>query len=84
MLLKLFSKIINMVLTIQSVRVNKKLTKKQADDKVKKMGYKIGVKPNPQYKNYHSYRQIKPEKFKKNSFRVKKQGDLLFILGELK
>jgi len=73
-----------MVLTIQSVRVNKKFTKKQADEKIKKLGFKTNVKPNPQYKNFHSYRQIQPEKFKKGSFRVKKQGDLLFILGQLK
>lgn len=73
-----------MVLTVQSVRINKKISKKEANEKVKKMGYKLGVKPNPQYKNYHSYRQIQPDKFKKNSFRVKKQGDMLLILGELK
>ena len=73
-----------MVLTVQSVRINKKISKKEADEKVKKMGYKIGVKPNPQYKNFHSYRQIQPEKFKKGSFRVKKKGDMLLILGELK
>ena len=69
---------------VQSIRVSKKVSKKEADEIVKKLGYKINVKPNPQYKNFHSYRQIQPEKFKKGSFRVKKQGDLLFILGQLK
>ena len=69
---------------VQSIRVSKKVSKKEADEIVKKLGYKINVKPNPQYKNFHSYRQIQPEKFKKGSFRVKKQGDLLFILGQHK
>ena len=61
-----------MALTVQSVRISKKLTKKQADAEVKKMGYKLYVKPNPQYKNFHSYRQIQPNKFKQDSFRIKK------------
>tara|TARA_Y100000114_G_scaffold124521_1_gene120345 strand:- start:412 stop:636 length:225 start_codon:yes stop_codon:yes gene_type:complete len=74
-----------MVLTVQSVRISKKLTKKQADEEVKKMGYKLGVKPNPQYKNYHSYRQIQPQKFKDGSFRIKKlSADKLLVLGVLK
>ena len=51
-----------MTLEVQTIRVSKTIPKKQADLMVKKMGFKLNVKPNPQYKNFHSYRQ----KFKSN------------------
>ena len=52
---------------------------------VKKMGFKLNVKPNPQYKNFHSYRQIQPSRFVRNSFRAKKiNKDMFMILGKLK
>ena len=56
---------------VQSIRINKLISKKEADKIVKKLGFKTNIKPNPQYKNYHSYRQIQPKEFKKDSFRVK-------------
>ncbi len=76
-----------MKLSVQSVRISKKISKERADEMVRKMGFKA-TKPdpikNPQYKNYHSYRQLQPAKFVPKSFRVKKQGDTLLILGFLK
>lgn len=70
---------------VQTIRISRDIPKKEADAIVKKMGLKLGVKPNPQYKNYHSYRQIQPEKFIKSSFRVKliKKG-IFMIVGKLK
>ena len=74
------------MLKVQSVRVSKKFSKKKADEIVRKMGYKVTPvnKNNPQYKNYHSYRQVEPKKFKKDSFRVRKlDSDVLHGLGSL-
>ena len=70
---------------VQTIRVSKIFPKKEADSMVKKMGFKLNVKPNPQYKNYHSYRQIQPQRFIKSSFRVKpiKKG-IYIIVGKLK
>lgn len=76
-----------MKLTIQSVRINKKIPKAEANAMIKKMGYKVtppDKKNNPQYTNFHSYRQLDPRKFVPKSFRIKKQGDTLFVLGFLK
>ena len=56
---------------VQSIRINKLISKKEADKIVKNLGFKTNVKPNPQYKNFHSYRQIQPKEFIKDSFRVK-------------
>jgi hypothetical protein len=56
---------------VQAIRVNKLISKKEADLMVKKLGFKTNIKPNPQYKNYHSYRQIQPKEFIKDSFRMK-------------
>jgi len=70
---------------VQTIRVSRVIPKKEADLMVKKMGFKLNVKPNPQYKNYHSYRQIQPSKFIKGSFRVKKINKNVFmIVGKLK
>tara|TARA_Y100001972_G_C7463808_1_gene236533 strand:- start:51 stop:284 length:234 start_codon:yes stop_codon:yes gene_type:complete len=77
-----------MSLVVQSVRVNKSIPKIEANKVVKKMGYKA-TRPdkikNPQYKNYHSYRQVDPNKFKKGSFRIKKiSPTVLMVFGVLK
>jgi hypothetical protein len=75
-----------MKLTIQSVRINKKIPKTEANRMIKEMGYKVtppDKKNNPQYSNYHSYRQLDPNRFVPNSFRIKKLGDILFVLGLL-
>ena len=70
---------------VQTIRISRDIPKKEADAIVKKMGFKLGVKPNPQYKNYHSYRQIQPEKFIKSSFRVKRiKKGIFMIVGKLK
>lgn len=75
---------------VQSIRVSKKVSKKEADEIVKKLGYKINVKPNPQYKNFHSYRQIQPKEFIKDSFRMKtlkRRGQtklIMVVLGRRK
>ena len=50
------------------------------------MGYKVTpISPNnPQYKNYHSYRQRDPKLFRKGSFRMKKiNPNVLLVLGSL-
>ena len=73
-----------MVLKVQSIRVSKKIPKLEANQIVKKMGYKVTPvsKNNPQYKNYHSYRQLDPNLFQKNSFRIKKiNQDVFLVLG---
>lgn len=76
-----------MVLVVQSVRISNKIPKQEADKMVRKMGYKptpISKNNNPQYKNYHSYRQIDPKKFKKNTFRIKRiNPSTFFVLGHL-
>ena len=70
---------------VQTIRISKDIPKRQANSIIKKMGFKINVKPNPQYKNFHSYRQIQPNKFIKDSFRVKKiNKDMFMIVGKLK
>ena len=71
---------------IQSVRLRKaKYTLSQAKEKVRKMGFKTDVKPNPQYIHWRAFRQIQPDKFKPNSFRTKIiNSDIHLIIGELK
>ena len=70
---------------VQTIRISKDIPKRKANEIIKKMGFKLNVKPNPQYKNFHSYRQIQPSKFIKNSFRVKKiNKDMFLIVGKLK
>lgn len=74
---------------VQSVRFAKTKYKTFADaqKKAKSMGFKSsGVKNNVQYANWHSFRQIQPEKFQPMSFRMKKvdSGNILFVLGKLK
>jgi len=75
---------------IQAIRINKIIPKKEADEMVRQMGFKTNVKPNPQYKNYHSYRQIQPKEFIKDSFRMKtlkkrgKQNQIMAVMGRRK
>lgn len=72
---------------IQTVRISKEIPKKQADEIIKKMGLKLNVKPNPQYKNFHSYRQIQPDKFRKDTFITKiitNKPKIFYIMGLLK
>lgn len=75
-------------MNIQSIRIANTISLKDAKEKVKKMGFKVGVKPNPQYKNFHSFRQIQPDKFVKNTFRVKvlksSNPRIIAIVGKLK
>ena len=62
-----------MTLTIQSIRVRNTISRSDANKIIKKLGYNVTPinKNNPQYKNYHSYRQIQPKEFIKDSFRMK-------------
>jgi hypothetical protein len=71
---------------LQSIRFDKKqYSFKEAKEHAKKLGLKVGVKPNPQYKNYHAFRQLQPREFIKGSFRTeKKRGGILLIIGKLK
>jgi hypothetical protein len=75
---------------IQAIRISKIIPKKEADEMVRQMGFKTNVKPNPQYKNYHSYRQIQPKEFIKDSFRMKtlkkrgKQTVIMAVMGRRK
>lgn len=75
-------------MNVQSIRVSKTIPKRQADSLVRKMGYKVnGVKPNPQYVNFHSYRQRQPSEFLKDSFRIKiikKNPTIFLVVGKLK
>ena len=73
-------------MVLQSIRFNKKnWSKKDATENVKKQKLKVSVKPNPQYKNFHAFRQIQPNKFDKNSFRTeKKNNGIILIFGKLK
>jgi len=75
-------------MNVQSVRVSKSVSKKEANEIVRKLGYKVsGVKPNPQYVNYHSYRQIQPKEFFRQSFRmkiIKSNPKVFLVVGKLK
>jgi len=75
-------------MNVQSVRVSKMVSKTEANNIVKKLGYKVsGISPNPQYKNFHSYRQRQPSEFLKNSFRmksIKENPKVFLVLGKLK
>lgn len=72
---------------VQTIRVAKTVSKKEATEIVKKLGYKTNIKPNPQYLNFHSFRQIQPNKFIKDSFKykeLKKNPKIFLIIGKLK
>lgn len=77
-----------MVLKVQSVRIRNNVSRREANKIVRRMFplYKVTPisKNNPQYKNFHSYRQKDPKEFKKGSFRIKKvTPDILLVLGDL-
>jgi hypothetical protein len=72
---------------VQTVRVSKSISKRDANKIVKELKYKVTPPAinNPQYKNFHSYRQRDPSKFIKSSFRTKQiNKDVFIILGKLK
>lgn len=73
------------MLGVQSVRFRKsKFTLHEAKKIAKDMGFKVSVSPNPQYLNWRAFRQIQPNKFKPNSFRVKiVNKDIHLIVGDL-
>ena len=73
------------MITIQSIRFRKsKFNFNEAKKIAKDMGFKVGIKPNPQYLNWIAFRQIQPNKFKPNSFRVKiVNKDIYLIVGDL-
>ena len=74
-----------MTFVVQSIRFNKNFwTIKEANEWILKNKYKIvpfGVK-NPQYRNYHSYRQINPIKLVNIRTRKLYSKHMLFIIGE--
>lgn len=77
----------NSNLVVQAVRLSKKKfkTQKDAKEQAKKMNFKVSVRPNPQYANFWSFRQIQPEKFVKSSFRTKVVNpNISLIVGKLK
>ena len=75
---------------VQTIRISKDISKREANSIIKKMGYKVtppNSKSNPQYTNYHSYRQRPPSAFENKSFRtkeIKKSPHIFMILGKLK
>lgn len=74
-------------LVVQAIRLskNKYKTQKEAKEQAKKMDFKVSIKPNPQYANFWSFRQIQPEKFVKGSFRTKVVNpNISLIVGRLK
>lgn len=73
------------MLGVQSVRFRKsKFNFIEAKKLAKDMGFKVGIKPNPQYLNWIAFRQIQPNKFEPNSFRVKiVNKDIHLIVGNL-
>ena len=74
-------------LVVQAIRLSKKKykTQKEAKEQALKMNYKVSIKPNPQYKNYWSFRQIQPNKFNQDSFRYKViNPNISLIVGKLK
>ena len=72
--------------TIQSIRVSKDVPLSEAKKIVRHMGYKDkGVTPNPQYKNFHAFRQKQPKEFKPKTFRTQYiNKNTLVVYGELK
>ena len=66
---------------VQTIRVAKTVSKKEATEIVKKLGYKTNIKPNPQYLNFHSFRQIQPNKFIKDSFKYNLPPSTLLYSG---
>lgn len=72
------------MLSIQSIRFNKKqYTLQEAKTTAKESGFKVNVKPNPQYKNWHSFRQRQPSAYDTSSFRiVKPNPDIILVIGK--
>ena len=78
-----------MSLVVQTVRISKDISRDKASKMVQEMGYKAtkaGIN-NPQYLNYHSFRQRQPQDFIKSTFRIKtikKNPRVFLVLGKLK
>lgn len=72
--------------TIQSIRISKDVPLAEAKKIVRKMGYRVsGISPNPQYKNFHAFRQKQPKEFKPKTFRTQYiNKNTLVVYGELK
>ena len=70
--------------SIQSIRFSKsKYTLKEAKAKAIESNFKVNVKPNPQYKNYHSFRQRQPSAYDPSTFRiVKPSPDIIIVIGK--
>ena len=78
-----------MSLVVQKIRVSKDISREKASKIVKELGYKpTKAGPNnPQYLNFHSFRQRNPDNFIKSTFRtkiIKKNPRVYMILGKLK
>lgn len=77
-----------MVLTIQTIRISRDITRLKASQIIRDMGYKATPQGpnNPQYKNYWSFRQRNPKDFIKSTFRTKmimKKPEIYLIMGKL-
>jgi len=70
--------------SVQSIRFNKaKYTLQEAKAKAKELKYKVNVKPNPQYKNFHSFRQRQPSVYDTSTFRIiKPNPDIILVIGK--
>jgi len=70
--------------SIQSIRFSKaKYTLKEAKTKAKEGNFKVNVKPNPQYKNWYSFRQRQPSAYDTSTFRiVKPNPDIILVIGK--
>jgi len=68
---------------IQSVRFLKsKYTKAEAREWLRAHGYNTNYKgDNPQYKNYHAFRQIDPRLLGRMYTKKNASGDILFIIA---
>ena len=65
-----------MVLTVQSVLLNKKHfgSRSKASAWIRKHDYRVSINPNPNKEDatHYRYRQIQPREFKPKTFRTKK------------
>ncbi len=78
-----------MVLTVQSVLLNKKHfgSRSKASAWIRKHDYRVSINPNPNKEDatHYRYRQIQPREFKPKTFRTKKINSYVsLIVGILK
>tara|TARA_R110002020_G_scaffold463964_1_gene684293 strand:- start:188 stop:445 length:258 start_codon:yes stop_codon:yes gene_type:complete len=74
---------------IQSILLEKSYykTRTKASEWIRKNKFKVTIQPNPNKADnrWFRYRQVQPNKFKKNSFRIKKMSDRMsLVVGVLK